>query len=178
MRSNKNRTMQRAKAKRGFAVLDREEALKAAAEAVGLLRGLFGFATTLAAWRCGLCNALDLLEAELNDILLFSSAKRLPDDLFGDAEAVAVPSDLGKARKAANGAVKVLRKILQDARADLSVDGSQCNRLDNALDVVEQELNGLLPPPGAPEKAKLPFDDDGDVGSAESDSDGVGGDKR
>ena len=99
----------------------------------------------------------------------FSNA--VPDDLFGDAEAVAVPADLGKARKDAAGAVKVLRNILKNARADLSVDGAQCNRLDNALDVVEQELNSLLPPPGAPPKAKLPFDEEEavpvDTGSGE-----------
>jgi hypothetical protein len=43
---------------------------------------------------------------------------------------------------------------------------------------VEQELNTLLPPPGAPPKATLPFEDDGDVGGAESDSDGNGEMKR
>jgi hypothetical protein len=158
------------KGKRGFAVLDRAEALNVAAGAVALLRTLFKFARSSAAWRGGLGYALELLEVELNDILLFSSAKRLPDDLFGDAEAVPVPADLGKGRQDAAGAVKVLKKILRDARADLSVDGAQCNRLEIALDLVEQELNNLLPPPGAPPKAKLPFDDDGDVGSAESDS--------
>jgi hypothetical protein len=69
---------------------------------------------------------------------------------------------LGKARKDAAGAVKVLRNILKGARTDLSVDGAQCNRLENALDLVEQELNNLLPPPGAPPKAKLPFEDEED----------------
>lgn len=98
----------------------------------------------------------------------------MPEHLLSDADAETVPADLGNARKAAKGAVKVLREILKDARADLSVDEYQCNRLDNALDLVEQELNNLLPPPGAPPKAKLPFDDDGDLGSVESDSDGGG----
>ena len=158
-----------AKAKRGFAVLDRADAIEVAAAAVGLLRTLFKFARSSSAWRGGLGYALELLEVELNDILLFSSAKRLPDDLLGDAEAVAVPADLGEARKDAAGAVKVLKNILQDARDDLSVNGAQCYRLDNALDRLEEELNRLLPPPGAPPRAKLPFDDDGDVGSAESD---------
>ena len=175
MRSNKKGTTQGAKAKRGFAVLDRDEALKAAAGAVGLLRTLVEFAISPAAWRCGLDYALEQVETQLNDILLFSSAKRLPDYLFCDSEAEAAPSDLSKARKAANGAVKVLRNVLHDARTDLSVDGSQCNRLDDALDVVEQELNNLLPPPGAPPKAKLPFDDEEVV---RSDSDGGGGMKR
>ena len=166
------------KPKRGFAVLDREKALKSAADAIRIFRALSKFGTSTAAWRCGLGYALELLEVELNDILLFSSAKCLPDDLFGDAEAVPVPADLGKGRKDAAGAVKVLKKILRDARADLSVDGAQCNRLENALDLLEEGLNELLPPPGAPPRAKLPFDDDGDVGSAESDSESSGGMKR
>jgi hypothetical protein len=128
------------KAKRGFAILDRDEAVKAAAAAVGLLRTLFKFAISPAAWLCGLDHALELLETELNDTLLFSSAKRLPDRLFSDADAEPVPADVGEARKAAAGAVKVLRGISQDARADLSVDEFQCNRLDNALDRLEEEL--------------------------------------
>jgi hypothetical protein len=66
--------------------------------------------------------------------------------------------------------VKALNKLLQDARGDLSVDGAQCNRLENALDLVEQELNNLLPPPGAPPRAKLPFGDDGEGLTVESDS--------
>ena len=148
--------------KRGFAVLDRDEALKAAAKAINTLRGLSKFQSSPTAWRCGLGYALEMVETQLNDILLFSCAKRLPDDLFGGAEAVAVPADLGKARKDAAGAVKVLRNILKGARTDLSVDGAQCNRLENALDLVEQELNNLLPPPGAPPKAKLPFEDEED----------------
>jgi hypothetical protein len=151
-----------AKAKRGFAVLDRADAIEVAAAAVGLLRNLFTFAPSSAAWRCGLDYALELVETQLNDILLFSNANRLPDDLFGDAEAVAVPADLGKARKNAAGAVKVLRKILKDARADLSVPGDQCNCLDYALDLLEEALNELLPPPGAPTGAKLPFDEEED----------------
>jgi hypothetical protein len=171
IRNSKQRTTQGTKAKRGFAVLDRDDAVKAAAGAVGLLRGLFKFATSAAAWRCGLGNALELLEGELNDILLFSSANQLPDELFGDAEAMPVPTDLGEARKVAAGAVKVLRNILRDALADLSVDGSQCNRLDNALDRLEEELNRLLPPPGAPPRVKLPFDDEEDeVVLADSDA--------
>lgn len=165
MTKHKTRTnKQGAKAKRGFAVLDRDADLKAAVGAVGLLRTLLKFATSPSAWRCGLDHALELLETELNDILLFSSAKRLPEDLFSDTDAESVPADLADARKVAAGAVKVLRKSLQDARADLSVDESQCNRLDDALDLVEQELNSLLPPPGAPPKAKLPdvFSEDED----------------
>ena len=153
-----------AKTKRGFAVLDRDDAIKAAAGAVGLLRTLFKFAISPAGWRCGLGIALELLEVELNDILLYSGANRLPDNSLGDAEPVAVPADLGRTRKDAAGAVKVLKKSLKDARADLSLDESQCNRLDNALDLVEQELNNPLPPPGAPPKAKLPdvFSEDED----------------
>ena len=181
MTKQKTRVKQGAKAKRGFAVLDRDEALKAAAGAVGILRRLSKLATSSAAWRCGLGNALGMAETELNDILLFSSAKRLPDDLFGDAEAMAVPTDLGEARKTAAAAVKRLQQILKDARSDLSVDVSQCNRLDNALDVVEQELNELLPPPGAPPKAKLPaewFGDDAEDGATVTDSDGDGQVKR
>ena len=166
------------KVKRGFAVLDRDEALKAAAGAVGLLRTLSKVAKSPAAWRCGLDYPLEMVETQLNDILLFSGANRLPDDLFGDAEALPVPADLGKARKDAAGAVKALKRILQYARGDLSVDGAQCNRLENALDLLEEGLNELLPPPGAPPRAKLPFDDDGDVGSAESDSESSGGRKR
>jgi hypothetical protein len=162
MRKTKARTTPGAKAKLGFAVLDRDEALKAAAGAVGSLRNLFRFATSSAAWRCGLDYALELVEAQLNDILLFSGANRLPDDLFGDAEAVAVPADLGKARKDAAGAVKILRNILKKARADLSVDAPQCNRLDNAIDLLEEQLNKSLPPPGAPPRVKLPFDDEED----------------
>ena len=150
------------KVKRGFAILNRNQALKSAAKAINPLRELSKFESSPTAWRCGLGYALEMVETQLNDILLFSCAKRLPDDLFGGAEAVAVPADLGKARKDAAGAVKVVQKILRDARADLSVDEYQCNRLDNALDLVEQELNNLLPPPGAPTGAKLPFDEEED----------------
>ena len=173
MRTSKRRTTPGSKAKRGFAVLDRDDAIKAAAAAVGLLRTLSKFAISPAAWRCGLGNALELLELELNDVLLFSCAKRLPDYLFCDSEAEVAPSHLGKARKAAKGAVKVLRGILQDARTDLSVGEYQCNRLDNALDLVEQELNNLLPPPSSPPKAKLPFDEE-EVVRADSDGGGEG----
>src|ERR1017187_4570529 len=88
-----------AKTKRGFAVLDRDDAIKAAAGAVGLLRTLFKFAISPAGWRCGLGIALELLEVELNDILLYSGANRLPDNSLGDAEPVAVPADLGRTRK-------------------------------------------------------------------------------
>lgn len=177
MTKQKNRTTQGARPKRGFAVLDRDAALIAAAGAVGLLRGLSKFATNSAAWRCGLGNVLGIVEAELNDILLFSSALRLPEDLFSSADAESVPADLGEARKAAKKAVDALRQILQDARADLSVDESQCNRLDNALDRLEEELNRLLPPPGAPPKAKLPaewFGDDAEDGATVTDSDSGG----
>ena len=161
------------KQKRGFAVLDREKALLLAVGAVGFLRKLSTFATSAAAWRCGLGNALGMLETELNDILLFSSASRLPEDLFSDADAETVPEDLGKARKAARKQVDVLRKILNDARADLSVTEIQCNQLDNALGLVEQELNNLLPPPGAPPRATLPaewFGDDCEAVTVESES--------
>src|ERR1035441_4666248 len=113
------------KPKRGFAVLDREKALKSAADAIRIFRALSKFGTSTAAWRCGLGYALELLELELNDILLFSSAKRLPDDLCGDAEAVPVPADLGKARKGAAGAVKVLRNILKDRSEERRV-GKEC----------------------------------------------------
>ena len=44
----------------------------------------------------------------------------------------------------------------------LSVEENQCNQLDDALDQAEVKLNELLPPPGAPPRAKLPFDDDED----------------
>ena len=164
MKKTKQKPTQRANSKRGFALLDRDDAVKVAAGAVGLLRQLSKFATSPTVWRCGLDHALELLEMELNDILLFSSASRLPEHLFGDADVKSVPADLADARNAAAGAVKVLRQILKDARADLSVDESQCNRLDDALDLVEQELNDLLPPPGAPPKAKLPdvFSEDED----------------
>jgi hypothetical protein len=77
---------------------------------------------------------------------------------------MAVPTDLGEARKAAAGAVKVLQKLLKDARADLSVGEHDCNELDSAIDRVEVALNDLLLPPGAPPKAKLPdvFSEDED----------------
>ena len=152
------------KVKRGFAILDRNQALKSAAKAISPLRGLSKFESSPTAWRCGLGYALELLEGELNDILLFSIAKQLPDELFGDAEAMAVPTDLGEARKAAAGAVKVLQKLLKDARADLSVGEHDCNELDSAIDRVEVALNDLLLPPGAPPKAKLPdvFSEDED----------------
>lgn len=139
--------------KRGFAVLDREKGLKVAAGAVGLLRKLFTDATSAAAWRG---NALENVEIELNTILLFSGDNGLPDEVLGGAEAMAVPADLGQARKEAAGAVKVLRRILKDARGDLSVDESQCHSLDDALDRLEEALNDLLPPPGSPPRAKLP----------------------
>ena len=116
--------------KRGFAVLDREKGLRSAAGAISILRGLSKFESNPAAWRCGLNYALELVETELNDILLFSGGNRLPDCLFCDLEAESAPSDLGNARKAAKGAVKVLRKILRDARADLSVNQGQADRLD------------------------------------------------
>jgi hypothetical protein len=142
--------------RRGFSVLDRPKALKATAGAVGLLRNVFKDATKAVGY------ALELVEGALADVLLFSSDSRLPDVVIGDAEAVAVPTDLEQARKAASGAVKVLRKILRDARGDLSVDESQCSGLDNALDRLEEALNELLPPPGAPRRPKLPFYDDED----------------
>ena len=173
MRNPKKRTPQGTKTKRGFATLDRDDAVKAAAPAVGLLRSLFTFATSTAAGRCGLGNTLELMETQLNDILLFSSASRLPEHLFCDADGEKVPSDVGKARKDAAEAVKMLRNILKDARADLSVDEYQCNRLDSALDLVEQELNNLLPPPSSPPKAKLPFDEE-EVVRADSDGGGEG----
>ena len=47
---------------------------------------------------------------------------------------------------------------MKDARADLSVEEGHCIRLDQTLDLVEEKLNDLLPPPGAPPKAKLPAD--------------------
>jgi hypothetical protein len=175
MAKQRRRINQGAKAKRGFAVLDREEALKSAAVAVGLLRHLSKFAPSLAAWRCGLGYALELVEGEVNNILRFSGAGRLPDDLFGEPQRV--PIELGDIRKSAKKAVDALRQILQDARADLSVDESQCNRLDNALDRLEEELNRLLPPPGAPPKAKLPaewFGDDAEGGATATDSDSGG----
>lgn len=142
--------------KRGFAVLDRDKSLKSAAVAVRSLRSLSTFATSAAVWRIGLGTALELVEGQLDDILLFSSAKRLADDVLGDAESVAVPVDLGEARKSAAGAVKVLRRVLKDARADLSVDESQCHGLDDTLDRLEEALNELLPPPGSRPRAKLP----------------------
>jgi hypothetical protein len=139
--------------KRGFGVLDREKALKAAAGAVGLLRKIFKDATKAAVWRG---SVLEGVETELSELLLFSSAKRLADGVLGDVEPVAVPADLGKARNSAAGAVKVLRNILKDARADLSVGESRCHGLNNALDHLEEALNDLLPPPGAPPKPRLP----------------------
>jgi len=99
----RNRKTELTTRKRRFAVLDREAAIKAAAAAVGLLRALLKVATSPTAWRCGMDHALELLETELNDILLFSAATRLPEYLFGDAEAEAVPVDLAGARKAAAG---------------------------------------------------------------------------
>ena len=72
--------------------------------------------------------------------------------------------DREKARKDARPAVKVLRRILKDARADLSVPELACNRLDHALDLVEEELNDLLPAPGSRPSPKLPFDDDSENG--------------
>lgn len=140
--------------KRGFAVLDREKALKAVAGPVGLLRRLSTGATSTGGGRCR--NALEGVETELNDILRFSSDSRLPDDLVGDAEAVSVSADSGMVRKSAAGAVKALRRILKNARADLSVPACQSDRLDDALDRLEEELNGLLPPPGASPKPRLP----------------------
>ena len=175
MTKQKNRTTQGARPKRGFAVLDRDAALIAAAGAVGLLRGLSKVATNSAAWRCGLGNVLGIVETELNDLLLFSNSSRLPDELFGDPGGESVPADLAEARKDATGAVKVLRKILKDARADLSVEEYQCIRLDQALDQVEIKLNKLLPPPGAPPKAKLPdvfSEDEDEAMPVASDGDG------
>lgn len=155
--------------KRGFAVLDRDKALKSAAVAINTLRGLSTFATSAAAWRRGLDYAMEQVETQLNDILRYSSSKRLPDDLHDGKQPVT--PDIGEARKDAAAAVKVLRKTLKDARTDLSVDEYQCNGLDHALDQLETELNKLLPPPGAPPKAKLPFDDDEDTGPVETDLD-------
>jgi len=66
-----------------------------------------------------------------------------------------------KARKDAPVAVRALRRIVSKARADLSVSLVTCNRLDHALDLVEEELNELLPPPGSRPEAKLPFDEEG-----------------
>ncbi len=81
--------------------------------------------------------------------------------------------DRDKARKDAPAAVKVLRRIAKDARADLSVDEILCNRLDYALDLVDQELNELLPSPGAAPQAKLPgLSGDGDGGAVQSSLEG------
>jgi hypothetical protein len=162
------------KLKQGFANLDREKALKSAAEAIQMLRALSVYATCGAAWRCGLGYALECLEEQLNEILLFSSSNRLPEELFLGNGAVPVAADLGQARKDAAVAVKVFRKILRDAASDLSVDEFQCHGLDQALDHVEVQLNALLPPPGSPQKAKLPFDDDEDDGLVATDLDSAG----
>lgn len=156
MATQKRTASQRKNPKRSFARLGRENALEAAAGAVGLLRKIFNGAPRAAGY------ALELVETQLNDILLFASSKRLPDEIFCDVEAVAVPTELAQARKSAAGAMKALRKTLEDARADLSVDESQCTGLDDALDLLEQALNVLLPPPGAPRRPKLPFYDDED----------------
>jgi hypothetical protein len=106
MKHPRNKSAQGTKSKRGFAVLDRDEALEAAAGAVGILRELSRFSTGSAAWRCGLGNALDLLEAELKDILLVASSSQPPEPLFCDGDADSVPADLGKARKDAAGAAR------------------------------------------------------------------------
>jgi hypothetical protein len=47
----------------------------------------------------------------------------------------------------------------------------------SAIDRLEEELNRLLPPPGAPPKAKLPaewFGDDAEDGATVTDSDSGG----
>jgi hypothetical protein len=68
--------------------------------------------------------------------------------------------DRERARKDAPAALKVLRRILKEARADLSVHEYQCNRLEYALDRVDEELNEMLPPPDAKPSARLPFYDE------------------
>jgi hypothetical protein len=164
MRSN-GKKKQGNKATRGFAVLDRDKSLKSATGAVQALRGLSVYAASVAAWQCGLGYALELVECQLNDILLFSSSNRLPDELFLGGVAVPVVAEVGQVRRDAAAAVKVFRRLWKDARADLSVDESQCNRLEQALDQVEVKLNELLPPPGKAPRAKLPsgyFDDEED----------------
>lgn len=69
--------------------------------------------------------------------------------------------DREKARKDAPVAIRALRRIIAKARADLSVSMVICKRLDHALDLVEEELNELLPPPGSRPEARLPFDEQG-----------------
>ena len=156
--------------KRGFAVLDREKALKSAVGAISILRALSKFETTFAAWRSGTGYALELVEGELNDILLFSSSDHLPDELFGKAQPV--PDDLSEAGKAAAKAVKVLRKILKEARSDLGVEVHQCDHLDAAIDRLEVALNNMLPPPGAPPTPKLPGLSDGEAPELGSEGNG------
>jgi hypothetical protein len=172
MTNRKKTTTSRKKPKRGFAILDRDQALKSAVGAINILRGLSKFETTAAPWRSGTGYALELVEGQLNYILRHSGDGRLPDDLFGKPQPV--PADLGEARKAAAGAVKVLRKILKAARGDLSVGEHDCNELDSAIDRVEVALNDLLPPPGAPPRGTLPgFSGDDDGGAPESGSAGM-----
>jgi hypothetical protein len=145
------------KTKRGFCVLDRGKALNSAVKAVGVFREL---KTTKAdAVRLGFGGALQILEDVLNGILRFSGGA-LPDDLFDRLVPEPLPEDVDETRRVAKGAVTILRKILKDARADLSVHVSECTQLDDAIDVIERALHELLPPPGAPGPPKLPFDDD------------------
>ena len=143
------------KLKRGFCVLDRERDLKLAVEAIATLREFKKREHPVLG--LGLDGALQVVEPILNSILRFSSEK-FPDELFDRVVPRPIPEDLSQARKTAAVEVKTLRKILKEARADLSVPENECTQLDNALDLVERKLNELLPPPGAPQKAILPFD--------------------
>ena len=155
--------------KRGFAVLDREASVTSALGALHILRSLPKCAFCTAADRLSVNYAIGQVERELNTMLCFSSSGHLPGERAEKTEPLT--GHLGEARKAAAGAVKVLRKILKGARADLSVDENDSTKLDFAIDGLEVALNDLLPPPGAPPKARLPGfddDDDDDGGAAES----------
>ncbi len=137
--------------RRGFCVLDREEALKQAVKAVAELREIARRKPDDES--ISLKTALHALEPALNSILQFSG-EPFSDDLFSGIVVNPNPADLEQIRKRAAGTVKVLRNVLKDARADLSVAETECAEFDAAIYSVENEL---LPPPGASPKARLPF---------------------
>ncbi len=145
------------KQRRGFCVLDRDDALESAVHAIATLRSLTDKMPSALA--LGLRSALQIVEQVLTGILLFSGG-RLPEELFNRVVVKPLPEDVKQTRKTAKAAVAKLRTILNDAQADLSVPADECRQLDEALQEVEEKLNDLLPPPGAPRTAVLFLGDD------------------
>jgi len=142
------------RAKRRFCVLDRAASLVLAVKAIAELRAVAE--SKDANESIGLTAALQALEQALNCILQYSYSK-FSEELFYGVVVDPLPIDVEKVRMRAASSVKSVRKVLKDARGDLSVDEVDCTRLDANIGFIEERLNDLLPPQGAPKGACLPF---------------------